>query len=149
MITAGTTICSCSNTRHVVTLGLRGDMSHVLVDPDAFGAKVLRTDRGGDVTYHGPGQLVSTRSMSVTMGPGAIPSYVGQVEQIVIDTLADFGLDPGASADSPECGWTRGFVAAKICAVGIRITRGRSMHGLALNVNPDMEWFSRIVPCGI
>ena len=135
---------------NVVTLGLRGDMSHVLVDPEAFGARALRTDRGGDVTYHGPGQLVSYPIMSVTMRPGAVPSYVGQVEQIVIDTLSDFGLESGRLCGYPGV-WVdpHGSSPRKICAVGVRITRGRSMHGLALNVNPDMEWFERIVPCGI
>jgi lipoyl synthase len=135
---------------HVVTLGLRGDMAHVLEDPTAFGASVIRTDRGGDVTYHGPGQLVCYPVMSVAMGSGAVPSYVGQVEQIVIDTLADFGLDSGRLCGYPGV-WLdpSGSSPRKICAVGIRISRGRSMHGLALNVNPDMEWFSRIVPCGI
>jgi lipoyl synthase len=88
--------------------------------------------------------------MSVAMGSGAVPSYVGQVEQIVIDTLADFGLDSGRLCGYPGV-WVdpSGSSPRKICAVGIRMSRGRSMHGLALNVNPDMEWFSRIVPCGI
>jgi lipoic acid synthetase len=135
---------------HVVTLGLRGDMSNVLVDPSTFGVRVLRTDRGGDVTYHGPGQLVAYPVVSVAMGSGAIPSYVGQVEQIVIDTLSSFGLEAGRVCGFPGV-WVdpKGPLPRKICAVGIRVSRGRSMHGLALNVNPDMKWFSRIVPCGI
>lgn len=135
---------------NVVTLGLRGDMSHVLVDPEAFGARVLRTDRGGDVTYHGPGQLVAYPVVSVAMRPGAVPAYVGQVEQTVIDTLADFGIESGRLCGFPGV-WVdpKGPSPRKICAVGVRISRGRSMHGLALNVHPDMEWFSRIVPCGI
>jgi lipoic acid synthetase len=141
---------------HVVTLGLRGEMAHVLEEPDrvrALGADVIRTDRGGDVTYHGPGQLVAYPVLSVQMGSRAIPCYVHTVEQVVIDALADLGLDrerlgrlegfPGVWVD-PE-----GPSPRKICAVGIRISRGRSMHGLALNVNPDMDWFTRIVPCGI
>ena len=113
----------------------------------------MRTDRGGDVTYHGPGQLVAYPVLSVPMGSRAIPCYVHKVEQVVIDALSDLGLDarrlgrldafPGVWVD-PE-----GPSPRKICAVGIRVSRGRSMHGLALNVNPDMAWFSRIVPCGI
>jgi lipoyl synthase len=135
---------------NVVTLGLRGDMSHVLVDPSTLGASLLRTDRGGDVTYHGPGQLVTYPVVSVAMGSGSVPSYVSQVEQIVIDTLSDFGLETGRVCGFPGV-WVdpKGSSPRKVCAVGIRISRRRSMHGLALNVNPDMDWFSRIVPCGI
>ena len=113
----------------------------------------MRTDRGGDVTYHGPGQLVAYPLLSVPMGSRAIPCYVHKIEQVVIDALGDLGMDarrlgrldafPGVWVD-PD-----GPSPRKICAVGIRISRGRSMHGLALNVNPDMAWFSRIVPCGI
>jgi lipoic acid synthetase len=138
---------------HVVTLGVRGDMSHVLVDPGELGAPVLRTDRGGDVTYHGPGQLVGYPVISVPMGKRAIPCYVHQVEQVVIDALGDLGFDPsrlGRLEQFPGV-WVdpKGPSPRKICAVGVRVSRGRSMHGLALNVDPDLDWFKRIVPCGI
>jgi len=144
---------------HVVTLGLRGDMSHVLEDTatlEALGARAIRTDRGGDVTYHGPGQLVAYPILTIPMGSRAIPCFVHQVEQVVIDTLGDLG---GESGFRQRLGRVEGYPGVwvdpqgpsprKICALGIRVTRGRSMHGLAINVNPDMEWFSRIVPCGI
>jgi lipoyl synthase len=141
---------------HVVTLGLRGDMANVLEDPArirALGADVLRTDRGGDATYHGPGQLVAYPVLSVEMGTRAIPCYVHKVEQVVIDALADLGFDRGrlGRLDAFPGVWvdSDGPSPRKICAVGTRISRGRSMHGFALNVDPDMEWFSRIVPCGI
>jgi lipoyl synthase len=135
---------------HVVTLGLRGDPSHVLVDPSEFGGTLVRTDRGGDVTYHGPGQLVAYPLINVPMGRRGIPCYVNQVEQVVIDTLADLGLRSGRLEGYPGV-WVDPFGESprKICAVGIRVTRGRSMHGIALNVKTDMEWFERIVPCGI
>ncbi len=135
----------------VVTLGLRGDMSHVLADIEPLGAEVLRTDRGGDVTYHGPGQLVVYPIVDVPTGRRAIPCFVHKVEQLVIDALADIGLETGTTGRTFPGVWVDpgGVSPRKICAIGIRVTRGRSMHGLALNVDPDMDWFSRIVPCGI
>ncbi|HTT87019.1 MAG TPA: lipoyl synthase, partial [Acidimicrobiales bacterium] len=77
---------------HVFTLGVRGDPGHVLVDPASVGATLVRTNRGGDVTYHGPGQVVGYPIVDVPMGPGAIPGHVHAVEQTVIDALADLGL---------------------------------------------------------
>src|SRR5204862_3894897 len=80
----------------VYTLGVRAKLDHVLVPPASVGAELVKTDRGGDVTYHGPGQLVGYPIVSVPMGSDAIPAYVHRVEQLVIDTLADVGL-PGAA----------------------------------------------------
>ena len=136
---------------HVFTLGLHGDPSHVLVDPASVGAELVRTDRGGDVTYHGPGQLVVYPILSVPMGPGAVPAHVRAIEQVVIDALGDLGLQgAGRLAGYPGV-WVDpdGDAPRKVCAVGTRVSRGRSMHGLALNVDPDLAWFGRIVPCGI
>jgi lipoic acid synthetase len=135
---------------HVFTLGVRGDASHVLVDPAMVGAQIVRADRGGDVTYHGPGQLVAYPILDVPMGPGAVPDHVHSVEQVVIDTLVEFQLVAGRLPGYPGV-WlgVEGAAPRKICAVGVRVTRGRSMHGLALNVDPDLGWFDRIVPCGI
>src|SRR5580658_2376229 len=134
----------------VFTLGVRGDPDHVLVDPASVGATMVRTDRGGDVTYHGPGQVVAYPIVTVPMGSGAIPGHVHAVEQVVIDTLAEFGLRSGRLAGYPGV-WVDvdGPEPRKICAIGVRVSRGRSMHGLALNVDPDMAWFERIVPCGL
>lgn len=135
---------------HVFTLGIRADPSHLLVDPASVGAEALRTDRGGDVTYHGPGQLVAYPIVTVPMGPRSVPGHVHVVEQLVIDTLDEFGIASGRLAGYPGV-WVglEGPHPRKICAVGVRLVRGRSMHGLALNVDPDMSWFDRIVPCGI
>lgn len=135
---------------HVYTLGVRADLEHLLTDPASVGAELMRTDRGGDITYHGPGQVVGYPILDVAPGPGSVPNHVHRVEQLVIDTLAGFGLSAGrldgypgvwVDADGPD--------PRKIAAIGIRITRGRSMHGFALNVDPDMAMFSHIVPCGI
>jgi len=131
---------------HVYTLGVRADLANVLVPPASVGADLVRADRGGDVTYHGPGQLVGYPIVSVPMGPDATPAYVHAVEQLVIDVLADVGL-PGASRVDGYPGVWIGD--RKICAIGVRVSRGRSMHGFALNVDPDLSMFSHIVPCGI
>jgi lipoic acid synthetase len=140
---------------HVFTLGTRADLTHVLVDPAAVGADLVAADRGGDVTYHGPGQLVGYPILSVQGKRGGgmadTVAYVRSVEQLVIDTLADVGL-PGAGRmhDYPGV-WIdpQGARPRKIAAIGVKLTRGRSMHGFALNVAPDMEYFGHIVPCGI
>jgi len=135
---------------HVFTLGVRGDPTHVLVDPASVGAGLVRTDRGGDVTYHGPGQLVAYPIVDVPTGPSSIPCHVHRVEQIVIDTMSDFGLEASRLSGFPGVWIDAGTRdARKICAVGVRVARTRSMHGLALNVDPDMSFFESIVPCGI
>jgi lipoic acid synthetase len=140
---------------HVYTLGVRADLGNLLVPPAEVGADLVRADRGGDVTYHGPGQLVGYPILSVPGKRGGgmadTAAYVRGVEQVVIDALADLGL-PGA-------GRLRGFPGVwidpggdrprKIAAVGVRLSRGRSMHGFALNVDPDLAFFDHIVPCGI
>jgi lipoic acid synthetase len=131
---------------HVYTLGVRAKPEHMLVDPASVGADLVKTDRGGDVTYHGPGQLVGYPIVSVTMGPDATPGYVHGVEQLIIDVLADLGL-PGAGRLEGYPGVWIGD--RKICAIGVRLSRGRSMHGFALNVDPDLSMFDHIVPCGI
>ncbi|HET9070906.1 MAG TPA: lipoyl synthase [Acidimicrobiales bacterium] len=136
---------------HVYTLGVRADPAHVLVDPASVGAELVETDRGGDVTYHGPGQLVGYPIRSVAMGSGAVPRYVHAVEQVVIDALEALGL-PGASRLEGYPGVWVGVeegAPRKICAIGVRLSRGRSMHGFALNVAPDLAYFGHIVPCGI
>ncbi len=135
---------------HVFTLGAHADRAHVLVDPAVVGAELVASDRGGDVTYHGPGQLVGYPVVNVPTAPRSVPSHVDGIEQVVIDTLAELGVTAGRLAGYPGV-WVdaEGPAPRKICAIGVRVTRGRSMHGLALNVDPDMAWFDRIVPCGI
>jgi lipoyl synthase len=137
--------------KHVYTLGVRAKDEHVLVDPASVGAELVRSDRGGDVTYHGPGQLVGYPIMSVPMGPNASPCHVHRIEQLVIDALADLGLCGAGRLDGYPGVWADadGPNPRKICAVGVRVSRGRSMHGFALNVDPDMSYFGHIVPCGI
>ena len=134
----------------VYTLGVRADPAHVLVDPASVGAGVVRANRGGDVTYHGPGQLVGYPVLSVPGRRGGgmadTVAFVRSVEQVVIDALADLGLDGAYGEERYPGVWVGG---RKIAAVGVRLSRGRSMHGFALNVDPDLSMFEHIVPCGI
>ncbi|MGH9274303.1 MAG: lipoyl(octanoyl) transferase LipB, partial [Acidimicrobiales bacterium] len=140
---------------HVYTFGVRGDLGHVLRDPASVGAEVVHSDRGGDVTYHGPGQLVGYPILTVPgkRGGGLVDTtaYVCSVEQLVMDALADLGLDDTGRVPGLPGVWVAPTSAQprKICAVGVRLTRGRSMHGFALNVEPDLAMFGHIVPCGI
>ncbi|MEO6317174.1 MAG: lipoyl synthase [Acidimicrobiales bacterium] len=140
---------------HVYTLGVRGDLGHFLRPPHEVGAELEQTDRGGDVTYHGPGQLVGYPILTVPGKRGGgladTTAFVCSVEQLVIDVLGDLGLgDVGRLPGFPGV-WVAPASEAprKICAVGIKLSRGRSMHGFALNVAPDMAMFGHIVPCGI
>jgi lipoic acid synthetase len=137
--------------RHVYTLGIRARDEHVLVDPVSVGAELVRADRGGDVTYHGPGQLVGYPVLSVPMGPNASPCHVHRIEQLIIEVLGDLGLTAAGRLAGYPGVWVDpgGARPRKICAIGVRVSRGRSMHGFALNVAPDMAYFGHIVPCGI
>ena len=136
---------------HVYTLGVRAKREHILVDPAAVGAELVHADRGGDVTYHGPGQLVGYPIVTIAMTPAAVPAYVHRIEHLVIDSLADLGLAGAGRLEGYPGVWVgaEGPSPRKICAVGVRVSRGRSMHGFALNVDTDQEMFSHIVPCGI
>ena len=138
----------------VYTLGVRADLANVLIPPASVGAELVRSDRGGDVTYHGPGQLVGYPILSVPGKRGGgmadTVAYVRSVEQLVIDALAELGLAAGRLEQYPGV-WVEpeSDRPRKICAVGVKLSRGRSMHGFALNVAPDLTAFDHIVPCGI
>ena len=136
---------------HVYTLGVRARTEHVLVEPESVGAELARVDRGGDVTYHGPGQVVGYPIVSLDLGPGAIPAYVHGIETLVIEALRDLGLVTAGRLEGYPGVWVDadGPTPRKICAIGVRVSRGRSMHGFALNVDPDLAMFGHIVPCGI
>ena len=141
---------------HTYTLGVHADEGHVLVDPALVGATLERTDRGGDVTYHGPGQLVAYPVVDVPDDPASGPRHVHRLEQIVIGTLADLGL-LGATSEPEYPGvWVDGDGPRprKIAAIGVRTLRAgpgrrRTLHGVALNVSCELAMFGHIVPCGI
>ncbi len=133
---------------HIYTAGVRAQQSSVLVPLDALGAKLVRADRGGDVTYHGPGQLVAYPVLTVA-GPGAGPQHVRRMEGFVAGVLREIGLDAGTLDGYPGVWVDPGGSPRKICSIGTRVSRGRTMHGLALNVSTDLSYFERIRPCGI
>ena len=140
---------------HVFTLGVRGQESNIILDPKSLGVEVVKTNRGGDVTYHGPGQLVGYPILSLPGKRGGgmadTVAYVHSVEDLIINALAEIGLPECSRLDKYPGVWVDAQTETprKIAAVGVRLTRGRSMHGFALNVDPDMKFFKAIVPCGI
>jgi lipoic acid synthetase len=136
---------------HVYTAGIRARTEHMLVDPSSVGAELLWVDRGGDITYHGPGQVVGYPVLSVPSGHSATPRYIHEVEQLVIDTLASLGLEDAGRLGGYPGVWAglHGPRPRKICAIGARHSRRRTMHGFALNVSTDLSMFDHIVPCGI
>lgn len=139
---------------HVYTLGKSGDEHNLLVN-DAFlkniGATYYRINRGGDITYHGPGQLVVYPVMDLENFYTDIHKYLRMLEEAVIQTLAEYGIDAGRSEketgvwiDSDKPGKAR-----KICAIGVHCSRWVTKHGIGFNVNTDLSYFQHIVPCGI
>ncbi|WP_338018692.1 lipoyl(octanoyl) transferase LipB [Ectothiorhodospira sp. 9100] len=125
----------------VFTLGMNGKREHVL---DAGPIPVIPVDRGGQVTYHGPGQVVIYLLLDVRRQGMGVRALVTALERTVIDYLAGLGIPAQARADAPGV-----YVGGgKIAALGLRVRRGGSYHGLALNVNPDLGAFARINPCG-
>ncbi len=133
---------------HTYTLGKRASTEHVLCDPASVGAALVVTDRGGDVTYHGPGQLVGYPIVDLDESPAGtrdVVAHVRRIEGALIEVLDRFGI----RADRVE-GRSGVWVGGdKIAAIGVRVARGRTMHGFALNVDCDLTMFDHIVPCGI
>ena len=132
---------------HTYTLGRRGKVSDVLVGDltlRQMDVQVCQVDRGGEVTYHGPGQLVVYPIVDVRPIGGAV-TYVRTLEQILINTLKDFGLT-GHREENLTGVWV---AQEKIAAIGVKISRGITTHGLALNVSPNLSYFQHIVPCGL
>ncbi|GAB3246586.1 lipoyl(octanoyl) transferase LipB [Larkinella harenae] len=143
---------------HVYTLGKSGKEGHLLAN-DAFlqsiGATYYKINRGGDITYHGPGQLVGYPILDLDNFFTDIHRYMRLLEEAIIQTLADYGLSAGRIdgltgvwlGHEPDKKPANG--PRKICAMGVKASRWVTMHGFALNVNTDLQYFSHIVPCGI
>lgn len=137
---------------HVYTLGKSGDENNLLIQPDflrSINATYYRINRGGDITYHGPGQLVGYPIIDLESYQLGVKDYVHLLEEVIISTLKEFGIlssrFEGATGVWLEVGTPR---ARKICAIGVRISRYVSMHGYALNVNTNLNYFNYINPCG-
>lgn len=133
---------------HVYTLGKSGDAKHLLAsdaDLDNTNATFVKIDRGGDITYHGPGQIVGYPIIDLDRHFTDIHKYLRYLEEIIIRVCADFELE-ATRIEKLTGVWVNG---KKVCAMGIKCSRWVTMHGFALNVNTQLEYFGQIVPCGI
>lgn len=133
---------------HVYTLGRRGKQSDILVNGEVLsglGVQTYATDRGGETTYHGPGQLVGYPIVNLRRWGGGVRDYVHTLERTIIGALGEYGID-AHSEGKPTGVWVDD---AKIAAIGVRVSRSVTMHGFALNVCADLSFFDHIVPCGM
>lgn len=139
---------------HVYTIGKSGKESNLLINEDflkAKGASLYRINRGGDITYHGPGQVVGYPILDLDNFGVSIKDYIFKLEEVIIGSLEKFGIAAGRS-DGATGVWLDAndpVKARKICAMGVRTSHWVSMHGFALNVNTNLDYFNYIVPCGI
>lgn len=138
---------------HVYTLGKSGDMSNLLLNETQLrekGATFYKINRGGDITYHGPGQIVGYPILDLDNFFNDIHKYLRFLEEVIIKTLAEYGVKAGRSDGETGVWLDVGTpFARKICAMGVRSSRWVTMHGFALNVNSNLDYFDNIVPCGI
>ena len=133
---------------HVVTMGRNGHMSNLIAGEEILartGIDFHHTNRGGDVTYHGPGQLVGYPILDLNEWKRDVHAYVRAVEDVIIQTIGQFGLQ-GGRVEGATGVWVDG---AKICAIGVHISRWVTSHGFALNVETDLQYFQYIIPCGL
>jgi lipoyl(octanoyl) transferase len=139
---------------HVYTLGKSGKAENLLIDKDelhSIEATYYHINRGGDITYHGPGQIVGYPVLDLENFFTDIHKYMRLLEEAVIQTLNEFGVDGGRipGLTGVWIDFNNAGVARKICALGVKTSRWVTMHGLAFNVNTDLSYFDHIVPCGI
>jgi len=136
---------------HVYTLGKSGSVDHLLLDEKTLAEKEIeyfKINRGGDITYHGPGQIVVYPIFDLEQFFTDVHRYVRSLEEVVIATLADFGIN-GTRIKGYTGVWIEGQPNRKICAIGVHMSRWMTLHGLAFNINTDLNYFDYIVPCGI
>ncbi|WP_299522274.1 lipoyl(octanoyl) transferase LipB [uncultured Lutibacter sp.] len=138
---------------HVYTLGKNGDLNNLLLNEEqlkAKGATFYKINRGGDITYHGPGQIVGYPILDLENFFTDIHKYLRFLEEVIIKTLADYGIKSERSEGETGVWLDVGTpFARKICALGVRASRWVTMHGFALNVNTNLGYFDHIIPCGI
>jgi lipoyl(octanoyl) transferase len=138
----------------IYTLGKSGNEAHVLIgqqEREARQIQFVRTNRGGDITFHGPQQIVGYPILDLELFYTDIGRYLRELEAVIIDTLAVFGISAGRSQGETGVWIDAGLPGRerKICAMGVRCSRWITMHGFALNVNTDLGYFNHIIPCGI
>jgi lipoyl(octanoyl) transferase len=139
---------------HVYTLGKSGDEKNLLAQGDflkKIEASFYKINRGGDITYHGPGQIVGYPIIDLEYYKIGVREYIEKMEDAIIATVAEFGLTGGRKEGATGVWLDSGHKvrARKICAIGVRVSRYITMHGFALNVNTDMRYFNYINPCGL
>jgi lipoyl(octanoyl) transferase len=137
----------------VYTLGKSGDPNNLLISPgflEKIGASLVQINRGGDITYHGPGQIVGYPILDLEYYHLGIRDFIWKMEEAIIQTIAEFGLngDRKQSATGVWLDIDNLQMARKICAIGVRVSHFITMHGFALNVNTDLQYFNYINPCG-
>ncbi|MCS6934294.1 MAG: lipoyl(octanoyl) transferase LipB [Chitinophagales bacterium] len=132
----------------VYTLGKSGKTENILVDPSTVGADFFKTDRGGDVTFHGPGQLVVYPILDLDYFKLGTAAYVHRLEETILRTLKNYNIAGERLPEAPGI-WLLQPFPRKIAAIGIRVSRGITQHGIAINVNTDLSYFTKIIPCGL
>ena len=135
----------------VYTLGKSGNEANMLVAEEylkSLGAEFFHIDRGGDITFHGPGQLVCYPIIDLDAIGIGIRRYIDILEQSVIDLAKEYGIEAHRSEGASGVWVTQGHRLVKLCAIGVRASHGVTMHGLAMNVSTDLKWFELINPCG-
>jgi lipoyl(octanoyl) transferase len=133
----------------VYTIGKSGSEANILLNEEMLGAPVFKIERGGDVTFHGPGQIVGYPILDLEQMNMGLKQYIEALEEVIIQTIAQYGLN-GKRITSASGVWIDAGTAKerKICAIGVRASRYITMHGFAFNVNTDLSWFQKINPCG-
>ena len=139
---------------HVYTLGKSGNVNNLLINENflkSINATFYKTNRGGDITYHGPGQIVGYPIININKLQIGVKKYIYNIEELIIKTLKEYNVN-GIRLDKATGVWIinkDSKTAKKICAIGVRVSRGITMHGFAFNINTNLQYFNYIVPCGI
>lgn len=139
--------------KHVYTIGKSGEQNNLLVNDDflkSINAEYFKIDRGGDITYHGPGQIVGYPILDLEQFDMLAKKYIHSLEQVIIEVLKEYGIKSERSKGATGVWLDVGipFKERKICAIGVKVSRWVSMHGFAFNINTDLNYFKHINPCG-
>lgn len=131
------------------TLGKNGDENNLLFDPASIGASFLKIDRGGDITFHGPGQLVVYPVFDLANFEMGTATFVARLEDAVIKLLSNLNIEASRLEGAAGIWVDIDTYPKKVCAIGLKVSKQVTMHGIAINVATDLSWFEKIVPCGL